>query len=161
MTDTIRDELDSTTRSPDPMFDVLEATADDVVAVRVGTCTADGFRKLYDLLTEKTAEYGTVHVYEEAPNWTLATYLSNWRGIIPDLRQGQSFNIGRYAAVGSSRWAKMLYCQWRAIAPVWPVAPDEMRYYERSKRARALYWVKTGNDNPNQTHVREVNADAG
>lgn len=148
MTDT-HSKLASTAYSPDPMFDVLKATADDVVAVRVGTCTADGFRKLYNILAEKTAEYGTVHVYEEAPNWTLATYLSNLRGIIPDLRQGSSFDIGRYAAVGDTHWAKLLYYQWRAITPVWPVAPDEMRYYELSERARALNWVKTGTNNIN------------
>ncbi|WP_433634742.1 hypothetical protein [Halomicrococcus sp. NG-SE-24] len=78
---------------------MLKATADDVVAVRVGTCTTERFRKLYDLLAEKTAEYGTVHVYEEAPNWTLRTYLSNLHGIVPDLRQGSSFDIGRYSDV--------------------------------------------------------------
>lgn len=151
--------LANTAYSPDPMFDVLEATADDVVAVRVGICTTDGFRKLYDLLTEKTAEYGTVHVYEEAPNWTLTTYLSNLRGIVPDLQQGPSFNIGRYAAVGDSRWAKLLYYQWQAITPVWPVAPGQMRYYKLSERGRALDWVKTGSDEPGNPHIREVNAE--
>lgn len=148
MTDTTQSDLASTACSPDPMFDVLKATADDVVAVRVGTCTTEGFRELYDLLAEKTAEYGTVHVYEEAPNWTLAVYLSNLRGIVPDLRQGSSFDIGRYAAVGDSRWAKRLFHQWRVITPVWPVAPDEMHYYDWSERERALRWVKTGNTNP-------------
>lgn len=150
MTDVTHPELASTVCSPDPMFDILEATADDVVAVRAGTCTADGFRELYNLLAEKTTEYGTVHVYEEAPNWTLRTYLSNLRGIIPDLRQGPSFDIGRYAAIGDSHWAKHLYHQWRVIAPVWPVAPDKMRYYDRSERERALGWVKTGNTNPDE-----------
>lgn len=153
MTDTPHSDLASTASSPDPMFDVLEATADDVVAVRVGTCTTEGFRELYDLLAEKTAEYGTVHVYEEAPNWTLRTFLSNLRGVVPDLRQGSSFAIGRYAAVGDSRWAKLLFHQWRVITPVWPVAPAEMRFFERSDRARALNWVKTGTDKSNQTEI--------
>lgn len=145
MTDT-HSELAGTAYSPDPMFDVLEASIDDIVAVRVHTCTTDGFRKLYDLLAEKTAEYGAVHVYEEAPNWTLTTYLSNLHGIVPDLRQGSSFDIDRYAAVGDSYWAKLLYYQWRAITPVWPVAPNAMRYYKHSRRNRAFNWVKIGNN---------------
>ncbi|WP_226483229.1 STAS/SEC14 domain-containing protein [Natrinema amylolyticum] len=131
------------------MFDVLKATADDVVAVRVGTCTTEGFRKLYDRLTETTVEYDTVHMYEEAPSWTLRTSLSNLRGIVPDLRQGPSFDIGRYAAVGDSRWAKLLFYQWRVITTVWPVAPDEMRFFELPDRARAFNWVKTGTNKRN------------
>lgn len=144
MTDATHPDLAATAYSPDPMFDVLNATADDVVAVHVGTCTTEGFRKLYDLLAEKTAEYGTVHVYEEAPDWTLWTYLSNLRGIVPDLRQGTSFDIGRYAAVGDSHWAKLVYYQWQAIAPVWPVSPDEMRYFELADKNSAIDWVKDG-----------------
>lgn len=93
---------------------------------------------MFDLLEAKTREYDAVHVYEEAPNWTLATYLSNWRGIGPDLRQGPSFDIGRYAAVGDSRWTRLLSHQWRAIAPVWPVSPDEMRYFNLSERNAAI-----------------------
>ena len=142
MIDVTQPELESTVCSPDPMFDVLEATDSDVIAVRVRTCTTEGFRKLYDLLEEKTRTYGTVHVYEEAPNWTLGTYLSNLRGIIPDLRQGPLFDIGRYAAVGNSCWAKFLYYQWQAIAPVWPVSPNEMRYYDMAEQNAAINWVK-------------------
>ena len=144
MTDVSLSELESTARRPDPMFDVLGPTGGDVVAVRVGDCTTAGFRKLYELLAEKTEAHGTVHVYEEAPNWTLGTYLSNLRGIIPDLRQGPSFDIGRYAAVGNSRWAKVLYHQWRAITPIWPVSPTEMRYYKLSERNVAIDWVANG-----------------
>jgi hypothetical protein len=44
----------------------------------------------------------------------------------------------------------MRYYQWRAISPVWPVAPDEMRYYAPSERGRALDWVKTGDSNPDE-----------
>lgn len=128
------------------MFDVLDASADDVVAVRVTNATGDGFRKLYELLSEKTGRHGTVHVYEEAPNWTLSTYLSNWRGIVPDLRLGSSFEIGRYAAVGDTLWAKALYDQWRAIAPIWPVSPEEMRYFEMTERNAAIEWVRQVTD---------------
>lgn len=145
-TDPDSEEFEAAGQSPDPMFDVLEATGDDVVAVRVGTATTEGFERLYDLLSEKTARHGTVHLYEETANWTLWTYLSNYRGVLPDVRRGSSFDVGRYAAVGDSRWARLLYDQWRAIAPIWPVAPDEMRYYEPSDRGRALDWVKTGDD---------------
>lgn len=123
------------------MFEILEATGDNVVAVRMGNGTPTGYREFYDLLVEKTDEYGTVHVYEETTGWTLSTYLSHLHGILPDLRTGPKFDIGRYAAVGDSVWAKLLYHQWRAIAPIWPVAPDEMRYYELSEHNRALDWV--------------------
>lgn len=132
------------------MFEILDATRDDVVAVRMGSGTPAGYREFYDLLVEKTDEYGTIHVYEETMRWTLSTYLSHLHGVIPDLRIGPSFDIGRYAAVGDSHWAKLLYYQWRAIAPVWPVAPDEMRYYGPSERRRALDWVTTGNANPDE-----------
>ncbi len=143
-------EFTATGRTSSSMFEILEATRDDVVAVRMGHGTPAGYREFYDLLVEKTDEYGTVHVYEETTGWTLATYLSHLHGIVPDLRTGPKFDIGRYAAVGDSRWAKLLYHQWRAIAPVWPVAPDEMRYYELSNRTRALDWVTASNANPDK-----------
>lgn len=57
----------------------------------------------------------------------LSTHLSHLHGIIHDVRTGPNFDIGRYATVGDSRWAEHLYHQWRAIAPVWPVIPDEMQ----------------------------------
>lgn len=123
------------------MFEVLAASSGDVVAVRMGRGSAAGYQEFYDLLVEKTREYGTVHVYEETTNWTLGTYLSHLHGVVPDLKTGPQFDIGRYAAVSDSQWAKLLYHQWRAIAPVWPVAPDEMRYYKSSNRERALAWV--------------------
>lgn len=123
------------------MFELLDATSDNVVAVRMGRGSAAGYREFYDLLVEKTAEYGTVHVYEETTDWTLTTYLSHLHGIVPDLRTGPQFDIGRYAAIGDSRWAKLLYDQWQVIAPVWPVAPDEMQYYKPADRERALAWV--------------------
>nr|WP_049987958.1 STAS/SEC14 domain-containing protein [Halobellus rufus] len=129
------------------MFEILEATQDDVVAIRMGTGSADGYREFYELLVEKTEQHGTVHVYEETTGWTLSTYLSHLHGILPDLRTGSKFNIGRYAAVGDSRWAKLLYYQWRAIMPVWPVAPNEMRYYDLSERNQALDWVTMNNIN--------------
>ncbi|MDS0473488.1 STAS/SEC14 domain-containing protein [Natrinema sp. 1APR25-10V2] len=93
------------------MFDLLDATHGSVVAVQMGHGTSAGYREFYDLLVEKTDEYGKVHVYEETTGWTLATYLSHLHGIIPDLRTGQKFDIGRYAAVGDSRWAQLLYHQ--------------------------------------------------
>ncbi|QCC57324.1 STAS/SEC14 domain-containing protein [Natrinema thermotolerans] len=123
------------------MFEILKATRDNVVAVRMGDGTPAGYREFYDLLVEKTDEFGTVHVYEETTEWTLSTYLSHLHGVVPDLRTGPKFDIGRYAAVGDSRWAKLLYYQWRAIDPVWPVSPDEMRYHGLSERDRALDWV--------------------
>lgn len=134
-------EFTATGWASSPMFEILEATRDDVFAIRMGRGTPAGYREFYDLLVEAADEYGTVHVYEETTGWTLATYLSHWHGLVPDLRTGPKFDIGRYAAVGDSCWAELLYRQWRAIAPVWPVAPDEMRYYEPSERDRALDWV--------------------
>lgn len=150
-------EFTATGRTSSSMFETLEATRDDVVAVRMGRGTPGGYREFYDLLVEKTDEYGTVHVYEETTGWKLATYLSHLHGIVPDLRTGPDFDIGRYAAVGDSRWAKLLYHQWRAIAPVWPVAPDEMRYYELEERRRALDWVTAGNANPDGETMRPSN----
>ena len=141
MFDDSTSEFTATEQATSPMFEVLEATGDDVVAVRMGDGTPAGYREFYSLLVEKTNEYGTVHVYEETAGWTLSTYLSHLHGVIPDLRTGPKFDIGRYAAVGDSRWAKLLYYQWRAIAPVWPVAPDEMHYYGLPERDRALDWV--------------------
>lgn len=130
--------------SSSPMFELLDATSDNVVAIRVGSCTRDGFRELYELLAEKSAAYGSVHFYEEAPGWTLRTYLSNFHGIVPDLRYGSTFTIDRYAAVGDSVWAKVLFHQWKVIAPIWPVAPNEMRYYTLDDRDHALNWVRDG-----------------
>lgn len=153
MTDTNHSAFDATGRASDQMFEVLEATGDDVVAIRVGTSTRSGFHELYDLLVEKSREHGTVHLYEEASNWTLAAYLSNVHGIVPDLREGPNFDIGRYAAVGDSHWVKLLYYQWTAIAPVWPVAPDEMHLYSTDERRSALEWVKTGGERSNSSHT--------
>lgn len=75
------------------MFELLDATSDNIIAIRVGGCTRDGFRELYKLLVEKSEEYGSVHVYEEVAEWTLKTYLSNFYGIVPDLRYGATFTI--------------------------------------------------------------------
>jgi len=144
MTDNSATEFTAIEQTASPMFEILETTRDDVVAVRMGHGTPAGYREFYDLLVEKTDEYGTVHVYEDTTGWTLGTYLSHLHGIVPDLRTRPIFDIGRYAAVGDSRWAKLLYHQWRAITPVWPVASDEMRYYEPQERRRALDWVTAG-----------------
>jgi len=118
MTDEPPTEFAATGESPSAMFDILEATRGDVVAVRVGRGTAIGYEEFYDLLIEKSEEHGIVHVYEEMTNWTLSTYLSHLHGIGPDLRTGPKFDIGRCAAVGDSGWAKLMYWQWRAIAPI-------------------------------------------
>jgi len=48
MPDVALPELESTVCNPDLMFDVLEATDSDVIAVRVRSCTTEGFSKLYD-----------------------------------------------------------------------------------------------------------------
>jgi hypothetical protein len=127
-----------------PMFEMLDATDDTAIAIRVGNGTRDGFRELWKILAEKSEEHGSVHLYEEAPGWTLGTYLSQLHGIVPDLRYGSTFDIERYAAVGDSVWAKVLYYQWKVTAPIWPVGPDEMRYYDLDDRTRALNWVKKG-----------------
>lgn len=144
MTDVDRTDLDATEQASDRMFELLGATGENVVAVRMGAGTPAGYRELYDLLVEKTDEYGGVHVYEEAPNWSLSTYLSHAHGIVPDLRDGPKFDIHRYAAVGDSRWFELLYYQWAAVAPVWPVAPDEMCRFSMAERRSAIEWVKTG-----------------
>lgn len=36
------------------------------------------------------------------------------------------------------------YYQWKAIAPVWPVGPDELRYYDPDNRKHAFDWVGHG-----------------
>mgnify|MGYP003836112831 FL=1 len=145
MTDDFASKFTATERTTSPMFEILQATRDNVVAVRMGDGTSAGYREFYNILIEKTDEFGTVHVYEETTRWSLSTYLSHLHGVIPDLRTGPKFDIGRYAAVGDSRWIKLLYYQWRAIAPVWPVSPDEMRYYGLSERDHALDWVTAAN----------------
>lgn len=144
MTENITTEFTATGRTTSLMFELLEASSEDVVAIRVGCGTPTGYLELYELLVEKTDAYGTVHMYEETTDWTLATYLSHVHGIVPDLRLGPHFDIDRYAAVGNSRWTKLLYDQWRLIAPVWPVAPNKMRYFDQSDRYRALGWVTDG-----------------
>lgn len=123
------------------MFEILDATADDLIAVRVGTGSRQGYDELYSLLVDRTDEYGSLRVYEEIPGWTLGTYLSHLHGVLPDLRYGHDFDIRRYAAAGDSRWAKLLYQQWRLIRPVWPVAPDTMRYFDINSRGEALCWL--------------------
>ncbi|MEY7850533.1 STAS/SEC14 domain-containing protein [Natrarchaeobius sp. A-rgal3] len=128
------------------MFELLEATDDEVVAIRLHGGSLEGYRALYELLVEKTDAYGTVHLYEETTNWTLSTYLSHYHGLLPDLRYGPKFDIDRHAAVGDSALAKLLHYQWRAVAPVFPVSPAEMRYDELSARGDALEWVKMGTD---------------
>ena len=50
------------------------------------------------------------------------------------------FDLDRSAAVGNSRWAKLLFDWWRVVRPIWPVAPDEMRYFDSTERERALDW---------------------
>ena len=125
-----------------PMFEVLDESRGDLVAVRVGRRTRQGYVDFYSLLAEKTEEHGTINVYEEVPNWTFSTFLSHLHGIIPDLRYGSEFDINRYAAVGDSVWAKLLFDWWRAIRPIWPVAPAQMDYFDVEDSEVALTWVR-------------------
>ncbi|MCQ4334228.1 STAS/SEC14 domain-containing protein [Natronomonas sp. F2-12] len=128
------------------MFDVLDETEGDLVAIRVGRGTRQGYDELYSLLAEKTDKYGAVRVLEVVPDWTLSTFLSHVYGIIPDLRFGSQFTISRYVAVGDSIWAKLLFDWWNMIRPVWPAAPGEMRYFEIDNRDAALQWINAGDE---------------
>jgi len=124
------------------MFEVLDQTNENLIAIRVGRGTRAGYQELYSLLVEKSDQYERIHVYEEVPGWTFTTFLTHLHGVVPDLKYGPGFDIDRYAAVGDSRWAKLLYDWWRAIRPIWPVAPDEMRYFPMKDRERALDWLR-------------------
>jgi hypothetical protein len=126
--------------APNRMFEVLDETNGNLVAIRVGRGTRAGYRELYSLLVNKSDQHERIHVYEEVPNWTFMTFLTHLHGVVPDLRYGPDFDIDRYAAVGDSRWAKLLFDWWRVIRPIWPVAPDEMRYFDSTERERALDW---------------------
>ncbi|WP_114579602.1 STAS/SEC14 domain-containing protein [Saliphagus sp. LR7] len=127
------------------MFEILDVTEGDLVAIRVGRGTRQGYDELYSLLVQKTDEYGAVRVLEVVPDWTFSTFLSHLYGIIPDLRYGSQFAISRYAAVGDSVWAKLLFEWWKIIRPVWPVAPDQMRYFEIEEQSTALRWLQEVN----------------
>ncbi|MBX0297968.1 STAS/SEC14 domain-containing protein [Haloarcula nitratireducens] len=124
------------------MYEVLDETDKNLVAIRVHQGTRNGYEELYSLLAAKTEQHGRIHVYEEVPGWTFSIFLTHLHGLIPDLQYGSHFNIGRYAAVGDSTWAKLLFDWWRAIRPIWPVAPDKMRYFEIKERERALDWLR-------------------
>ncbi|MBX0297905.1 STAS/SEC14 domain-containing protein [Haloarcula nitratireducens] len=124
------------------MFEILDETEKDLVVIRVGRGTQRGYDELYSLLIQKTDEYGAVRVLEVVPDWTFSTFLSHVYGIIPDLRYGSQFTISRYAAVGDSVWAKLLFDWWEIIRPVWPVAPNRMRYFEMSAFSDALQWLQ-------------------
>ncbi|WP_435197700.1 STAS/SEC14 domain-containing protein [Natronomonas sp. EA1] len=128
------------------MFEVLDETEDDLVAIRVGRGTRQGYEDLYSLLVEKSEQYGTIKVYEEVPNWTFSTFLSHLHGIVPDLRYGSDFTIARYAAVGDTRWSKLLYDWWRAVWPIWPVAPETMQYFDLEERPDVLQWIPQSED---------------
>lgn len=125
------------------MFEILDETEEDLVAVRVGRGTPHGYDELYSLLSRKTERYGTVRVYEEVPEWTFLTFLSHLHGLIPDLQYGSRIKISRYAAVGDSVWAKLLFDWWRTIRPIWPVAPNQMRYWNLKNQSSALRWVRS------------------
>jgi hypothetical protein len=129
------------TDSSPGMFEVLDETEGDFIAVRVGSGSSAGYERFYSLLVERTEQYGSIRVYEEVPNWTVRTYLTHLHGIVPDLKYGPDFNISQYACVGDSIWAKLLYYQWRGIRPIWPVAPDNMRYFHVEDRDDALRWL--------------------
>lgn len=133
-------------RTAEQIYEPLEAIDGNVVALRMHEGTRADYHDLYQLLAEKTAEHGSIDVYEETTDWTAWTFLTHIAGLVPDLRCGSDFHIERYAAVCDSRWAKLLYDWWRVIRPVWPVAPEEMRYFERDNREAALEWVKHGDE---------------
>jgi len=124
------------------MFEILDETEDDLVAIRVGRGMRQGYANLYSLLVEKTEQYGSLRLYEEVPNWMFSTFLSHLHGIVPDLRYGSDFSISRYAAGGDTMWAKLLFDWWWIVRPVWPVAPDTMRYFDQTERTAALQWLQ-------------------
>lgn len=129
-------------KAPNRMFEVLYETNENLIAIRVGQGTRTGYQELYSLLVEKSDQYGQIQVYEEVPNWTFGTFLTHLRGVVPDLRYGPDFDIDRYAAVGDTRWAKLLFDWWHTIRPIWPVAPNEMRYFDIKEREQALDWLR-------------------
>lgn len=124
------------------MFEILDETDDDLFAIHVGRGSRRGYHELYSILIERTQQYERVHVSEEVPDWTFMTFLTHLHGVVPDLRYGPSSTIDRYAAVGDSLWAKLLFDWWRAIRPIWPIAPDQMRYFDTTERTSALQWLR-------------------
>lgn len=44
--------------------------------------------------------------------------------------------------MGDSVWAKLLFDWWRAIRPIWPVAPGQMDYFDVEDSEVALTWVR-------------------
>ena len=50
----------------------------------------------------------------------------------------RQFTSSRYAAVGNSFWAKLLFDWWTMILPVWPIASDWLRYFEIVERSAVL-----------------------
>ncbi|RLM91175.1 STAS/SEC14 domain-containing protein [Haloarcula sp. Atlit-7R] len=126
------------------MYELLEATENNVIALQMHNGTRSGYQEFYELLSEKTSKYGAIHVYEETTDWTVWTFLTHLTGLIPDVRYGSEFAIKRYAAVGDNVWARLLYELWKVIRPLWPVAPTEMRYFDVDDRDEALRWVKYG-----------------
>ena len=123
------------------LFNVLDETREDIVVIRASRGTRRGYEELYSLLISKTEQFGGVHILEEAPNWTFRTFLSHLHEVVPDLRYGRKFRIGRYAAVGDPIWARLLFDWWRTVRPMWPVAPETMRYFEMENPEAALRWV--------------------
>jgi hypothetical protein len=58
------------------MFEVLDETNENLIAIRAGEGTRAGYQELYSLLVEKTDQYGRINVYEEVPRWTFTTFLT-------------------------------------------------------------------------------------
>lgn len=123
------------------MLDIIEED-DGAVAVRVtGSFTKADYDKLYNILAGQTAQHGTVDVFEALTDFGFAGFLSTFIGIYHDLRYRNTINLGKTAVVSNSAWARLETKIWSAITPLWPISPEELRYFPMHESRKARRWI--------------------
>lgn len=123
---------------------MIQITAIDgniVYARLTGRASAEAFEQEYECITELTAEYDRLHFYEEVESFTTRDFFSVFSGFVPDLRHGPNLDLGRVAVVGGGLWMELLVGIWRLISLIWPLSPDELRYFPQNRADEARRWI--------------------
>ncbi len=127
-------------------YELLDHGGEGVVAIRLtDDLTRGDFERLYSLLAERSAEHGSVRLYEEAPTFGASGFLSaSIHGFVPDLVYGDRITVERTAVVANDRWAWLLASLWRLLGPVWPMSAGALRFFDLAEREEALSWITRG-----------------
>lgn len=93
----------------------------------------------YETGVELMETYDTVNVYEDV-SLSGRDLLAIRSKTSQEFDHGDELEFGRVAVVGGGLWMKVLVHLWKV--PVWPLVPDDVRYFSSSDADTARKWIQ-------------------